>query len=194
MTGFPGVCYAHFCGGSAGRSVTVVIPVGREVRRLGIHRRGLAGLGICRPRRQCASLPRQHVEAGDQVHLRVPPPEVCLLPQQDACRGHTTTGRGSPLLLFRSGYRPATLRGCVAALHAVWLLDWLPPLRWERLWRLAKSPVAAPGDRPYAGPHVLQVMAEACRSPEDWGVLAAAVMSFSSLARVSEIATSKGLP
>ena len=93
------------------------------------------------------------------------------------------------LLLFRSGYRPATLRGCVSALHDVWLLDWLPPLRWERLWRLAKSPVAAPGDRSYAGPHVLQVMAEACQSPEDWGVFAAAVMSFSSLARVSEIAS-----
>ena len=93
------------------------------------------------------------------------------------------------LLLFRSGYRPATLRGCVSALHAVWLVDWLPPLRWERLWRLAKSPVAAPGDRPYAGPHVLQVMAEACQSPEDWGVFAAAVMSFSSLTRVSEIAS-----
>ena len=93
------------------------------------------------------------------------------------------------LLLFRSGYRTATLRGCVSALHAVWLLDWLPPLRWERLWRLAKSPVAGPGDRPYAGPHILQVMAEACQSQEDWGVFAAAVMSFSSLARVSEIAS-----
>ena len=49
--------------------------------------------------------------------------------------------------------------------------------------------MAAPGDRPYAGPHVLQVMAEACQSPEDWGVFAAAVMSFSSLTRVSEIAS-----
>ena len=93
------------------------------------------------------------------------------------------------LLLFRSGYRPARLRGFVSALHAAWLLDWLPPLRWERLWRLAKSPVATPGDRPSAGPHVLQVMAEACKSPEDWGVFAAAVMSFSSLTRVSEVAS-----
>ena len=111
MTGFPGVCCAHFCGGSAGRSVTVVIPVGREVRRLGIHRRGLAGLGICRPRRQCAGLPGQHVEAGDQVHLRVPPPEVCLLPQQDACRGHTATGRGSPSALIPLGVQARDAQG-----------------------------------------------------------------------------------
>ena len=68
------------------------------------------------------------------------------------------------LLLFRSGYRPATLRGAVSALHAVWVMGWIPPLRWERLWRLAGAPVATPGDRPYAGPHVLQVMAEACQT------------------------------
>ena len=93
------------------------------------------------------------------------------------------------LLLFRSGYRPATLRGAVSALHAVWVMGWIPPLRWERLWRLARAPVATPGDRPYAGPHVLQVMAEACQTPEDWAVFAAAVLSFSSLTRVGEIAS-----
>ena len=93
------------------------------------------------------------------------------------------------LLLFRSGYQPATLRGAVSALHAVWVMGWIPPLRWERLWRLARAPVATPGDRPYAGPHVLQVMAEACQTPEDWAVFAAAVLSFSSLTRVGEIAS-----
>ena len=93
------------------------------------------------------------------------------------------------LLLFRSGYRPATLRGAVSALHAVWVMGWIPPLRWERLWRLARALVATPGDRRYAGPHVLQVMAEACQTPEDWAVFAAAVLSFSSLTRVGEIAS-----
>ena len=93
------------------------------------------------------------------------------------------------LLLFLSGYRPATLRGAVSALHAVLVMGWIPPLRWERLWRLARAPVATPGDRPYAGPHCLQVMAEACQTPEDWAVFAAAVLSFSSLTRVGEIAS-----
>ena len=68
-------------------------------------------------------------------------------------------------------------------------MGWIPPLRWERLLRLARAPVATPGDRPYAGPHVLQVMTEACQTPEGWAVFVAAVLSFSSLTRVGEIAS-----
>ena len=93
------------------------------------------------------------------------------------------------LLLFKSGYRPATLRGAVSALKAVHLLGWIPDLGWHRLWRLAKAPVATKGERAYAGPHVLQVMAEACSTPADWSVFAAATISFACLARVGEVAS-----
>ena len=93
------------------------------------------------------------------------------------------------LLLFKSGYRPATLRGAVSAVKAVHLLGWIPDLGWHRLWRLARAPVATKGERAYAGPHVLQVMAEACSTPADWSVFAAAAISFACLARVGEVAS-----
>ena len=93
------------------------------------------------------------------------------------------------LLLFKSGYRPATLHGAVSALKADRLLGWIPDHDWNRLWRLAKAPVATKGERAYAGPHVLQTMAEECSTPTDWSVFAAAAISFACLTRVGEIAS-----
>ena len=93
------------------------------------------------------------------------------------------------LLLFKSGYRPTTLRGAVSALKAVRLLGWIPDLGWDRLWRLAKAPVATKGERAYAGPHVLQTMAVACCTPYEWSVFAAAAISFACLTRVGGIAS-----
>ena len=93
------------------------------------------------------------------------------------------------LLLLKSGYRRATLRGAVSALKAVGLLGWIPELGWDRLWRPAKAPLATKGERAYARPHVLQTMTEACSTPTDLCIFAAAAISFASLTRVGESAS-----
>ena len=82
------------------------------------------------------------------------------------------------LLLFKFGYRPATLRGAVSDLKAVRLLGWIPDLGWDRLWHLAKALVATKGERAYAGPHVVQTMVEPCSTPTDWSIFAVAAISF----------------
>ena len=97
------------------------------------------------------------------------------------------------LLLFKWGYRPAILRGAVSALKAVRLLGWIPDLGWDRLWRLVKAPVATKGERGYGGPHVVQTMAEACSTPTDWSIFAAAAISSACLTRVGEIASIRRL-
>ena len=70
--------------------------------------------------------------------------------------------------MFKLGYRQATLRGCVSAVKACVLLGWLPELKWDRLWRITKAPVDAEVHRPYGGADVLQLIAEACSSEQDW--------------------------
>ena len=93
--------------------------------------------------------------------------------------------------MFKMGFRKATLRGCVSAVKACVVLGWLPELNWTRLWRITKAPVDSEVHRPYGGPDVLQIIAEACASVEDWITYAGCVLSFSSLSRVGEVSSAR---
>ena len=93
--------------------------------------------------------------------------------------------------MFKMGFRKATLRGCVSAVKACVVLGWLPELNWTRLWRITKAPVDSEVHRPYGGPDVLQIIAEACTSVEDWITYAGCVLSFSSLSRVGEVSSAR---
>ena len=90
-----------------------------------------------------------------------------------------------------SGFQLGSLRGCVSALKALVQLGWAPEVQWPRLWRLAKAPHETPCHRPYGRPKVLQLLGEGCKTVGDWKIFAGAVLSFSTLARVAEIASSR---
>ena len=90
-----------------------------------------------------------------------------------------------------SGYEAGSLRGCVSALKAAVHLGWAPEVQWPRLWRMAKVLLETPYHQPYGGPDVLQLMGEGCRTVGDWKIFVGAVLSFSTLARVVEIASTR---
>ena len=93
--------------------------------------------------------------------------------------------------MLKMGYRKATLRGCVSAVKACVVMGWLPELQWARLWRFTKAPMDPEAHRPYGGPDVLQIVAEACSSVSDWITYAGCVLSFSSLTRVGEVSSAR---
>ena len=93
------------------------------------------------------------------------------------------------LSMFAQGQKAAAARGCISALKAVATLGWIPPLQWDRLWRISKAAVASPGQRQFGGPDLLQLMAESCSRVGEWKVYAAAVLSFDTLCRVGEISS-----
>ena len=80
-----------------------------------------------------------------------------------------------PLSMFAQGQKAAAARGCISALKAVATLGWIPPLQWDRLWRISKAAVDSPGQRQLGGPDLLQLMAESCSRAREWKVYAAAV-------------------
>ena len=72
-------------------------------------------------------------------------------------------------------------------------LGWIPPLQWERLWRISKAAVDSLGQRQFGGPDLLQLMAESCSRAGEWKIYAAAVLSFATLCRVGEISSLRRL-
>ena len=72
------------------------------------------------------------------------------------------------LSMFAQGQKAAATRGCISALKAVATLGWIPPLQWDRLWRLSKAAVNSPGQRQFGGPDLLQLMAESCTRVGEW--------------------------
>ena len=90
------------------------------------------------------------------------------------------------LSMFAQGQKAAAARGCISALKAVATLGWIPPLQWDRLWRISKAAVDSPGQRQFGGPDLLQLMAESCSRVGEWKIYAAAVLSFATLCRVGE--------
>ena len=93
------------------------------------------------------------------------------------------------LSMFAQGQKAAAARGCISALKAVATLGWIPPVQWDRLWRISKAAVDSPGQRQFGGPDLLQLMAESCSRAGEWKVYAAAVLSFATLCRVGEISS-----
>ena len=93
------------------------------------------------------------------------------------------------LSMFAQGQKAAAARGCISALKAVATLGWIPPLQWDRLWRISKAAVDSPGQRQFGGPDLLQLMAESCSRVGEWKIYAAAVLSFATLCRVGEISS-----
>ena len=91
------------------------------------------------------------------------------------------------LSMFAQGQKAAAATGCISALKAVATLGWIPPLQWDRLWRISKAAVDSPGQRQFGGPDLLQLMAESCSRVGEWKIYAAAVLSFATLCRVGEI-------
>ena len=85
------------------------------------------------------------------------------------------------LSMFAQGQKAAAARGCISALKAVATLGWIPPLQWDRLWRISKAAVDSPGQRQFGGPDLLQLMAESCFRVGEWKIYAAAVLSFATL-------------
>ena len=90
-----------------------------------------------------------------------------------------------PLSVFAQGHKAAAARGCISALKAVATLGWIPPLQWDRLWRLSKAAVDSPGQ--FGGPDLLPLMAESCTRVGKWTIYATAVLSLATLCRVGEI-------
>ena len=95
------------------------------------------------------------------------------------------------LSMCASRCEAGSLRGCVSALKAVVQLGWAPEVQWPRLWGLAKAPQETPCHKPYGGPEVLQLLGEGCKTAGGWEVYAGTVLSFSTLARVAEIASTR---
>ena len=93
------------------------------------------------------------------------------------------------LSMFAQGQKASVARGCISARKAVATLGWIPPLQWDRLWRLSKAAVDSPGQRQFGGPNLLQLMAESCSGLGEWKIYAAAVLSFATLCRVGEISS-----
>ena len=93
------------------------------------------------------------------------------------------------LSMFAQGQKAAAARGCISALKAVATLGWIPPLQWDRLWRISKAAVDSPGQRQFGGPDLLQLMAESCSRAGEWKVYAAVVLSFATLGRVGELSS-----
>ena len=93
------------------------------------------------------------------------------------------------LSMFAQGQKAAAARGYISALKAVATLGWIPPLQWDRLWRLSKAAVDSLGERPFGGPDLLQLMVESCTREGEWKIYAAAVLSFATLCRVGEISS-----
>ena len=56
------------------------------------------------------------------------------------------------LSMFAQGQQAAAARGCISALKAVATLGWIPPLQWDRLWRISKAAVDSTGHRQFGGP------------------------------------------
>ena len=93
------------------------------------------------------------------------------------------------LSMFAQGQKAAAARGCISALKAVATLGWIPPLQWDRLWRISKAAVYSPGQRQFGGPDLLQLMAESCSRVGEWKIYAAAVLSFATLCEEPQYAT-----
>ena len=93
------------------------------------------------------------------------------------------------LSMFAQGQKSAVARGCISALKAVATLGWIPPLHWDRLWRLSKAAVDSLGQRQFGGPDLLQLMAESCSRVGEWKIHAAAVLSVAMLCSVGEISS-----
>ena len=93
------------------------------------------------------------------------------------------------LSMFAQGQKAAAARGRISALKAVATLGWIPPLQWDRLWRIFKAAVDYPGQRQLGGPDLLQLLADSCCRVGEWKIYAAAVLSFATLCRVGEISS-----
>ena len=129
-----------------------------------------------------------NVATVDKENLHEPPSAICPV------RGHCSTGGHALaekvlLSMFAQGEKSAAARGCISALKAVATLGWIPPLQWDRLWRLSKAAVDSPGQQQFWGPDLLQLMAESCSTVGEWKIYAAAVLSFATLCRVGEISS-----
>ena len=93
------------------------------------------------------------------------------------------------LSMFAQGQKAAAARGCISALKAVATSGWIPPLQWDRLWRISKAAMDSPGQRQFGGPDLLQLMAESCSRVGEWKIYAATVLSFATLCGVGEISS-----
>ena len=114
-------------------------------------------------------------------------PSSGALSRRPTCR-HWLKRSSSPCL---PGARKPEQLGVVFQHSRRWPLwaGWIPQLRWDRLWRLSKASVDSPGDRLFGGPHLLQLMGEACSRAGEWKIYATAVLSFATLCRVGEISS-----
>ena len=93
------------------------------------------------------------------------------------------------LSMFAQGQKAAAATGRISALKAVATLGWIPPLHWDRLWRISKAAVDYPGQRQFGGPNLLRLIAESCSRAGEWKLYAAAVLSFATLCRLGEISS-----
>ena len=81
------------------------------------------------------------------------------------------------------------MRGAISAVRALEDLGWIDGVVLARHWRMAKSTIRNTEEqRPYGGPEALSVLAQSCRTKEQWSGFALAVLSFTCLWCVGEAA------
>ena len=91
--------------------------------------------------------------------------------------------------LFAKGRSRSYMRGAISAVRAVEDLGWIAGVVQARHWRMAKSTIRnTEQQRPYGGLEALSVLAQSCRTKEQWSGFALAVLSFTCLWRVGEAA------
>ena len=93
--------------------------------------------------------------------------------------------------LLGLGYSRSFLWGAVSALLALEEMGWLPEFVTGKVWRCARWSTSQAVARPYAGLEELIAFTMLCHCRADWTVYGNAVLSFTCLLQVGEVAPIK---